>query len=60
MQLSEVIMRARNYMKQMSGGQGNVMTQKKTIDDFNRYFGDNKNKPEVQTFLKKITTDSKG
>ncbi|XP_026314599.1 proline dehydrogenase 1, mitochondrial isoform X2 [Hyposmocoma kahamanoa] len=60
MQLSEVIMRARNYMQQMSGGKGNVMTQKKTIDDFNRYFGDNKNKPEVQEFLKKITTDSKG
>ncbi|XP_072934666.1 proline dehydrogenase 1, mitochondrial isoform X1 [Epargyreus clarus] len=60
LQLSEVIMRARNYMQQIAGGTGNVLTHHKTIEDFQRYFGDHSTKPEVQEFMKKITSDKEG
>ncbi|XP_013167757.1 PREDICTED: proline dehydrogenase 1, mitochondrial isoform X2 [Papilio xuthus] len=60
LQLSEVIMRARNYMQQIAGGTGNVLTHHKTIEDFQRYFGDHGNKPEVQEFMRKITSDKEG
>ncbi|GBP17691.1 Proline dehydrogenase 1, mitochondrial [Eumeta japonica] len=60
LQLSEVIMRARNYMQQIAGGMGNVMTHHKTIEDLQRYFGSHSNKPEVQEFMKRITTDKEG
>lgn len=60
LQLSEVIMRARNYMQQIAGGTGNVLTHHKTIEDFQRYFGDHSSKPEVQEFMKKITSDKEG
>lgn len=60
LQLSEVIMRARNYMQQIAGGTGNVLTHHKTIEDLQRYFGDHSSKPEVQEFMKKITSDKEG
>lgn len=60
LQLSEVIMRARNYMQQIAGGTGNVLTHHKTIEDFQRYLGDHSTKPEVQDFMKKITSDKEG
>ncbi|XP_026754960.1 proline dehydrogenase 1, mitochondrial isoform X1 [Galleria mellonella] len=60
LQLSEVIMKARNYMQQIGGGTGNVLTHHKTIEDFQRYFGSHSNKPEVQEFMKKITSDKEG
>ncbi|CAK1590574.1 unnamed protein product [Parnassius mnemosyne] len=60
LQLSEVIMRARNYMQQIAGGTGNVLTHHKTIEDFQRYFGDLSSKPEVQEFMRKITSDKEG
>ncbi|KAI8442452.1 hypothetical protein MSG28_005959 [Choristoneura fumiferana] len=60
LQLSEVIMRARNYMQQMVGGTGNVLTHHKTIEDLQRYFGDHSSKPEVQEFMKQITSDKEG
>ncbi|KAJ0172912.1 hypothetical protein K1T71_011088 [Dendrolimus kikuchii] len=60
LQLSEVIIRARNYMMEIAGGTGNVLTHHKTLEDFQRYFGDHSSKPEVQQFLKKITTDKTG
>ncbi|CAG4968185.1 unnamed protein product [Parnassius apollo] len=60
LQLSEVIMRARNYMQQIAGGTGNVLTHHKTIEDFQRYFGDLSAKPEVQEFMRKITSDKEG
>lgn len=53
-------MRARNYMQQIGGGTGNVLTHHKTIEDFQRYFGDHSSKPEVQEFMKKITSDKEG
>ncbi|XP_028157105.1 proline dehydrogenase 1, mitochondrial isoform X1 [Ostrinia furnacalis] len=60
LQLSEVIMRARNYMQQIAGGTGNVLTHHKTIEDLQRYFGDNSSKPEVQAFIRSITSDKEG
>ncbi|XP_041972557.1 proline dehydrogenase 1, mitochondrial isoform X2 [Aricia agestis] len=60
LQLSEVIMRARNYMQQIAGGTGNVLTHHKTIEDLQRYFGEHSSKPEVQEFMKKITSDKEG
>ncbi|CAK1541464.1 unnamed protein product [Leptosia nina] len=60
LQLSEVIMRARNYMQQIAGGTGNVLTHHKTIEDFQRYLGEHSTKPEVQDFMKKITSDKEG
>ncbi|CAH0713999.1 unnamed protein product, partial [Brenthis ino] len=60
LQLSEVIMRARSYMQQIAGGTGNVLTHHKTIEDLQRYLGDLSSKPEVQEFMKKITSDKEG
>lgn len=60
LQLSEVIMRARSYMHQIAGGTGNVLTHHKTIEDLQRYLGDLSSKPEVQDFMKKITSDTEG
>ncbi|KAL0818081.1 hypothetical protein ABMA28_008614 [Loxostege sticticalis] len=60
LQLSEVIMRARNYMQQIAGGTGNVLTHHKTIEDLQRYFGENSSKPEVQAFMRSITSDKEG
>lgn len=61
LQLSEVIQHARNYMMEMSGGQGNVLSHHKTIQDLEMYYknkmGDSK---EVQDFLKNITSDKEG
>ncbi|XP_075156763.1 proline dehydrogenase slgA isoform X2 [Haematobia irritans] len=60
LQLSEVIMRTRKYMEDMVGGQGNVLTYKKTIKDLEKYYeslGDNKN---VKEFLKNVTSDKDG
>lgn len=60
LQLSEVIMRARKYMEDLVGGQGNVLTHHKTIEDLEKYYaslGDNKN---VKEFLKNVTSDKDG
>lgn len=61
LQLSEVIMHARGYMMEMSGGQGNVLSHHKTIQDLELYY---KNKMgdshELQEFLKNITSDKDG
>ncbi|XP_077286659.1 proline dehydrogenase slgA isoform X2 [Arctopsyche grandis] len=60
LQLSEVIMQARNYMKDLAGGQGNVLTHHKTIEDLQKYFGAMGDNPEVKSFLKNITSDTRG
>lgn len=60
LQLSEVIMQARNYMMDIAGAKGNVLTHHKTIEDLQKYFAGLGNNPEVQTFLKNITSDKKG
>lgn len=53
-------MRARNYMQQIVGGTGNVLTHHKTIEDLQRYFGDHSHKPHVQEFMKQMTSDKEG
>lgn len=58
--MSEVIVRTRQYMMELVGGQGNVMTHHKTIKDLEQYYssmGDNK---DVKQFLKNITSDKEG
>lgn len=58
--MSEVITRTRQYMMELVGGQGNVMTHHKTIKDLEQYYssmGDNK---DVKDFLKNITSDKEG
>lgn len=58
--MSEVITRTRQYMMELVGGQGNVMTHHKTIKDLEHYYssmGDNK---DVKDFLKNITSDKEG
>lgn len=60
LQMSEVITRTRQYMMELVGGQGNVMTHHKTIKDLEQYYssmGDNK---DVKEFLKNITSDKEG
>lgn len=60
MQLSEVIMQTRQYMEDMVGGHGNVMSHNKTIEDLRQYYsklGDNK---DVKEFLKNVTSDKQG
>ncbi|CAO1383907.1 unnamed protein product [Diamesa hyperborea] len=60
LQISEVITRTRQYMMDIAGGTGNVLTHHKTINDLEHYFsgmGDNK---DVKEFLKSVTTDKEG
>ncbi|XP_026473083.1 proline dehydrogenase 1, mitochondrial isoform X1 [Ctenocephalides felis] len=60
LQLSEVIMRTRQYMEELGSGKGNVLNHHKTIKDLEQYFssmGDNK---DVKQFLQKVTSDKEG
>lgn len=60
LQFSEVIMRTRQYMMDLAGGTGNVLSHHKTIKDLEQYYtslGDNKN---VKEFLKNVTSDKDG
>ncbi|XP_055295294.1 proline dehydrogenase 1, mitochondrial isoform X3 [Sitodiplosis mosellana] len=53
-------MQTRQYMMDMVGGHGNVMSHHKTIKDLEQYYskvGDNK---DVKNFLKNITSDKEG
>lgn len=61
LQLSEVIMHARNYMMDMVGGEGNVLSHHKTIEDLEHYY-QNKigHNEEIQEFLKNVTSDNEG
>lgn len=53
-------MQARQYMRALAGGQGNVLTHHKTIEDLQKYFGAMGDNPEVKSFLKNITSDTRG
>lgn len=53
-------MRTRQYMEDIAGGTGNVLTHHKTIQDLEKYYsnlGDNK---DVKEFLKNVTSDKEG
>ncbi|XP_071865121.1 proline dehydrogenase slgA isoform X1 [Bombus fervidus] len=62
LQLSEVIMRARQYMSDVVGGEGAVLTHHATADDFMKKFEEAHIKDEapVQKFLQKIQSDKEG
>lgn len=60
LQLSEVIMQARNYMMELAGDTGNVLTHHKTIQDLERYLSKVTDKNEVKKFLEKVTSDKDG
>lgn len=60
MQLSEVILRTRQYMMDMVGGKGNVMSHHKTIKDLEQYYSSVSDHKDVKEFLKNITSDKEG
>ncbi|XP_020294305.1 proline dehydrogenase 1, mitochondrial isoform X2 [Pseudomyrmex gracilis] len=62
LQLSEVIMRARQYMSDVIGGEGAVLAHHAKPDDFRKKFEEAhiKNEESVQKFLQKIQADKEG
>lgn len=62
LQLSEVIMRARQYMSDVIGGEGAILAQHVKPDDFRKKFEEAhiKNEESVQKFLQKIQSDKEG
>ncbi|EFN64404.1 Proline oxidase, mitochondrial [Camponotus floridanus] len=62
LQLSEVIMRARQYMSDVIGGQGAILSQHVKPDDFRKKFEEAhiKNEESVQKFLQKMQSDKEG
>lgn len=60
LQLSEVILRTRQYMMDMVGGKGNVMSHHKTIKDLEQYYSSVSDNKDVKEFLKNITSDKEG
>lgn len=53
-------MRTRQYMDEMVGGTGNVLTHHKTIEDLEKYYGSYGDKKDVKDFLKNVTSDKEG
>lgn len=53
-------MRTRQYMEDIAGGTGNVLTHHKTIKDLEHYFSGMGNNKEVKEFFAKMTTDKEG
>jgi proline dehydrogenase len=60
LQMSDVIQKTRQYMMEIAGGTGNVLTHHKTIKDLEKYFGGMGQNKEVKEFLKKVVTDKEG
>jgi proline dehydrogenase len=60
LQLSEVIMRARKYMTEIVGGEGNVLSHHLTIQDLERKLSKIKDQESVKKFLTQITADKQG
>lgn len=58
--ISDVIQKTRQYMIDIAGGTGNVLTHHKTIKDLETYFGGMGQNKEVKEFLKKVTQDKDG
>lgn len=58
--MSEVIMRTRQYMNDIAGGTGNVLTHHKTIQDLEKYFGGMADNKDVKEFLQKVISDKQG
>lgn len=62
LQLSEVIARARNYVNQMLGGDGNVLSHHMTRSELEKRIADAKftDQAAVKQFLDRVTSDAKG
>lgn len=58
--MSEVIMNTRQYMEDIAGGTGNVLTHHKTIKDLEQYYKGMSDNKDVQDFLKNVTSDKEG
>ncbi|KAK9498114.1 hypothetical protein O3M35_003993 [Rhynocoris fuscipes] len=59
LQLSEVIMRARKFVSEVIGGQGNVIGQKLTAEDLAKRL-EQAGISDTKKFLEKVVTDSQG
>lgn len=60
LQLSEVIMRARQYMTEIVGGEGNVLSHHLKHEDLESKFDKIKDKESLRKFLKQVTYDKQG
>ncbi|XP_049824718.1 proline dehydrogenase 1, mitochondrial isoform X2 [Aethina tumida] len=60
LQLSEVIMRTRQYMTEIMGGEGNVLSHHVTPEDLEKKFHSISDKESLKKFLKQITYDKQG
>ncbi len=58
--ISDVIQKTRQYMIDLAGGTGNVLTHHKTIKDLEKYLGGMGQNREVKEFLMKVTSDREG
>lgn len=53
-------MHTRQYMMDMVGGHGNVMSHHKTIKDLEQYYSTICDNKDVKAFLKNVTSDKEG
>lgn len=53
-------MHTRQYMMEMVGGNGNVMSHHKTIKDLEQYYNTISDNKDVKEFLKNVTSDKEG
>ncbi|XP_023030410.2 proline dehydrogenase slgA isoform X1 [Leptinotarsa decemlineata] len=60
LQLSEVIMRARQYMTEIVGGEGNVLSHHLKHEDLEAKFEKIQDKESLRKFLKQVTYDKQG
>nr|CAH7756082.1 unnamed protein product [Callosobruchus chinensis] len=60
LQLSEVIMRARQYMTEIVGGEGNVLSHHISPEDLEKKFEKISDKESLRKFLKQVTYDKHG
>lgn len=60
LQLSEVIMRTRQFMAEIVGGEGNVLSHHLKPEDLEAKFDKIQDKESVKKFLKQVTYDKEG
>lgn len=60
LQLSEVIMRTRQFMAEIVGGEGNVLSHHLKPEDLEAKFDKIQDKESVRKFLKQVTYDKEG
>lgn len=60
LQVSEVIIRARKYMTELVGGEGNVLTHHLSVEDLEKKLSKIQDQESVKKFLTQVTADQKG